>query len=193
MAPKSRAVATPPSSPAPSPATSTTPAFKVANLYDGNTVKQTIDDAIVKYFMESQLLVEDHFISNTKIAMGTFACILALIAQFYPLPFPQNKDILIVCAGGYFVIMGILQYISSFQQKDYILITKKTDKNQPLKIATSLPRFDDMMTIRLEQGTSESSVQRSVSSWLDSTGVLHEDKLARDLEDLRKKLTTKTN
>ncbi|MBA2458543.1 MAG: hypothetical protein H0V43_06255 [Gemmatimonadales bacterium] len=44
---------------------------------------------------------EDHKISDFKIAVGSLCCILALIAQFYPANFPDNRFVLIICAGAY--------------------------------------------------------------------------------------------
>ena len=40
---------------------------------------------------------EDVSLSNLKMGVGLLACAVALLAQFYPMPFPDNRNFLIVC------------------------------------------------------------------------------------------------
>ena len=45
---------------------------------------------------------ELHTVTNVKIALGLITCGLALLAQFYPVKFPANYNVLVACvvAGG---------------------------------------------------------------------------------------------
>jgi hypothetical protein len=45
-------------------------------------------------------------------------------AQFWPLPFPENKSILTICVVVYFICQIILYLHSTFMERDIILLTK---------------------------------------------------------------------
>ena len=53
-----------------------------------------------------------------------FACLAALCAQFYPMPFPSSIPLLIVCCAIYFIISMILTAIVTFIDKDTIILTR---------------------------------------------------------------------
>ena len=40
---------------------------------------------------------EEHFWSNVKLVLLTAASAVALIAQFYPMPFPESRTLLATC------------------------------------------------------------------------------------------------
>jgi signal peptidase complex subunit 2 len=104
---------------------------------------------------EDQGFPEDHRLSNIKLALGTIACLLALVAQFYPnpfkpLPFPESRPLLLVCCVSYFAISFGLQAITSLFEKDAILFTLppmpsspfyETMKGHRVRVSTTLPRF----------------------------------------------------
>lgn len=44
---------------------------------------------------------EDVRMSNMRLLLGAVIIAIALLAQFYPKKFPENRDFLIVCIGLY--------------------------------------------------------------------------------------------
>jgi signal peptidase complex subunit 2 len=52
------------------------------------------------------------------------SCVFAMVAQFYPIPFPESRPLLAVCCGAYFIISSILQVFVTFVDKDTIMFTK---------------------------------------------------------------------
>lgn len=90
-----------------------------------------------------------------KLALGFIACVLALIAQFWPtplkpMPFPESRPLLLVCCGTYFAISFGLQAITTMYEKDAILFTLEPNSKSPwfatmgghrVKVSTTLPRF----------------------------------------------------
>ena len=60
---------------------------------------------------------------NMKLLLMLLACVAAMIAQFYPIPFPENRAILGICCGSYFAMSCVLQFIVTFIDKDTIAIT----------------------------------------------------------------------
>jgi hypothetical protein len=69
---------------------------------------------------------------NMKLMLMFLACVAAMIAQFYPVPFPENRMILGVCCGSYFFMSCVLQYVVSFIDQDTIAITNS------LKVGSTL-------------------------------------------------------
>ena len=47
-----------------------------------------------------------------------------MTAQFAPIPFPESRVVLGICGSLYFVLSGILQFITTFIDQDMILLTK---------------------------------------------------------------------
>lgn len=57
-------------------------------------------------FLVDQDYVEDHSLSNFRLAVGFIACLFGCLGQFYPLPFPDNKYLLAVCVVGFSPSVG---------------------------------------------------------------------------------------
>lgn len=97
------------------------------NKWDASAVRNAIDDAIRKVcptqkyiylFMDLfQILTEKHnymektTLLDTRLAISFiavgFAGFALLWDWFYP--FPKSRDVLIICAVSYFILMGVLQ------------------------------------------------------------------------------------
>ena len=63
-------------------------------------------------------------VENIKLLLMFFACLAALCAQFYPMPFPSSVPLLIVCCAIYFIISMVLTAIVTFIDKDTIILTR---------------------------------------------------------------------
>lgn len=107
---------------------------------------------------------EDFFVQNVKILIGLLTCSCALVAQFYPKKFPDNKPILILCVVSYMVLSVLLQWFTSTVEQDIILYTKETKisgggglKKPQITLSTDMPRFQDKykVTINAVADTSE--------------------------------------
>jgi signal peptidase complex subunit 2 len=123
------------------------------------------------------------------------ACIFAVIAQFAPVPFPFSRPLLGICCCCYFVLSGVLQLITTFIDKDSILLTKAhaTTKNKDLlengvRVRSDFPRFSEWYTVILEyQGREDSPLveQRwSVGQFFDKEGMFDEIGLQKEVEKL---------
>ena len=51
------------------------------------------------------------------------ACLFAMVAQFYPMPFPDSRPLLGVCCAAYFTASSVLQLIVTYLEKDCIMTT----------------------------------------------------------------------
>ncbi|XP_020702918.1 probable signal peptidase complex subunit 2, partial [Dendrobium catenatum] len=95
---------------------------KKANLLDPHAIKHVLDES-VNEIVTSRGYPEDFRLSNLRLLIGTVIIAIALLAQFYPKKFPENRDILIGCIILYVVLNGILQFISYTKEKNAILFT----------------------------------------------------------------------
>ena len=141
-------------------------------------------------------LKEDLTFNNLKLLFGFACCAFALIAQFYPKPFPDNKTVLIICCSSYIVVSAIMQIVATFFESDIILRTKSFGKSKSIVIRTQLPRFQDIYTVSYEyngQPASKVELKSSVTSWFDSNGVFSQETFFKDLASLHSKLQQKKN
>lgn len=138
------------------------------DLGDMVKLKQVLDEAVAAAILELQ--PEDYRWDNLKLIIMFTACLFACMAQFAPLPFPESRPVLGVCGTAYFVLSGVLQLITTFVDKDSILLTlplsdtdtdtvtdtsKVTVKNKDmlktgLRVRSALPRFSEWYTVTIE-------------------------------------------
>ncbi len=119
---------------------------------DSIKVKQVLDDALMDIVKNPRCgYIHNHYWENIKLSIMAAACIFALLAQFYPLPFPASRPLLGVCCAMYFILSGVLQGLVTFIDKDCILILKgKTGGPGPCRIRTRFPRFQETYTFIIE-------------------------------------------
>lgn len=117
-------------------------------------------------------------------------CASALVAQFYPLPFPKNYWLLVACVTLYFLLNTALQAFCYFIEGDIILLTRpkqgavSTDKG--LRLSSSLQRFGHHYTLTLRARGSPTSMParmlcKSVSAWIHEDGELNQAELKADV------------
>jgi len=163
-------------------------------------LKQILDETVASTILEH--VAEDYRLDNMKLALMTTACLFACLAQFAPVPFPDCRPILGVCCCMYFLLSGVLQLITTFVDKDCILLTKPMPataepKNQTLKeygirVRTNLPRFSEFYTLILEfQSMPDSpSVEQkwSVGNFFDVDGMFDEVGLVEAVKEVYRRL-----
>lgn len=131
------------------------------DLGDMIKMKQVLDEAVAAAVLELQ--PEDYRWDNIKLLIMFVACLFACAAQFAPLPFPESRPVLGVCGSTYFVLSGVLQLITTFVDKDSILLCNPFPKEEPtassknkdmeksgLRVRSNLPRFSEWYTVQIE-------------------------------------------
>jgi len=135
---------------------------------DSVKVKQVLDDATIKAITEGGYEANYSW-DNMKLLLMALACVFAMVAQFFPIPFPASRPLLAVCCAAYFIISSVLQYIITFVDKDTILFVKPTKVRfhqssvqvryglcidrflqecaHDMEIRTSFPRFQEYFTL----------------------------------------------
>ncbi|KAK8934612.1 putative signal peptidase complex subunit 2 [Platanthera zijinensis] len=168
---------------------------KKANLLDSNSIKHVLDES-VKEIVTSRGFAEDFRLSNLRLLIGTVIIAVALLAQFYPKKFPENRDVLIGCIVLYVVLNGILQFISYTKEKNAFLFTyppPASFNSTGLIVSSKLPRFTDMYTLSIASADPKSisankpvELIKSVTTWFTKDGILVEGLFWNDVEKLIK-------
>ncbi|XAR48760.1 Signal peptidase I [Bertholletia excelsa] len=166
---------------------------KKANLLDHHSIKNILDEAVTET-VTSRGYIEDVRMSNTKLFLGTIIIVIALLAQFYPKKFPENKNFLIGCIISYIVFNGILQLIMYTKEKNAILFTYPpagSFNSTGLVVSSKLPRFSDMYTLTVASVDPKSisakppvELTKSVTQWFTKDGVLVEGLFWKDVDGL---------
>ena len=139
---------------------------------------------------------ELHTVTNVKIFLGLITCGLALLAQFYPVKFPANYNVLLACVVGYCVFNTLLQLYITYVEKGIVLFTKPKQGGQAttaagLAVRCKMPRFSEELTITVMRGdahdpnhpaATETTV--SVCDYMYEDGVMAEGKFRTLVEDL---------
>ncbi|KAG0450878.1 hypothetical protein HPP92_026511 [Vanilla planifolia] len=164
---------------------------KKANLLDPHSIKHVLDECVTE-IVKSRGYVEDSRLSNLRLFIGTLIIAFALLAQFYPKKFPENRDLLIGCI--YVVLNGILQFISYTKEKSAILFTyppKGSFNSTGLIVSSKLARFSDMYNLTVASADPKSisanktvQLTKSVTKWFTKDGILVEGLFWKDVERL---------
>lgn len=151
--------------------------------WDGAEVKRALDETVARFILEAGH-EEDTSVSNAKVVLGLATCCVALVAQFYPTPFPQNFWLLVACVLAYFTLNTLLQLFVHFRERDVILATRpKSPATAGLALSSSLPRYTDSYTLTLrDAGQTRPPVVlvRSVAAWIFEDGDIDLPRLRAD-------------
>ncbi|KAK1265622.1 putative signal peptidase complex subunit 2 [Acorus gramineus] len=166
---------------------------KKANLLDPHSIKHILDEAVTE-IVTGRGYKEDFTMSNIRLLMGSVIIIIALVAQFYPKKFPENRDLLIACIVSYVVLNGLLQLIIHTKEKNAILFTYPLPgsfNSTGLMVTSKLPRFSDMYTLTVASADPKSisakkpvHLTKSVTKWFTKDGILVEGLFWKDVEKL---------
>lgn len=180
------------------------------DLGDMVKLKQVLDETVSSAIVEMTDIPEDYRWDNVKLGIMALACVFAMIAQFAPIPFPESRPVLGICGSLYFMLSGILQFITTFIDKDCILLTKpsivsnnKEFHKYGLRVRSTLPRFSEYYTVTLEfQGYNNNnnnnnlktasspccSQKWSVGQFFDGEGYFDEEGLGMEINKLVKRI-----
>ena len=90
---------------------------------DSVKVKQVLDDATTEILTNDTEFIPNYFWDNIKLLLMFLSCVFAMLAQFYPIPFPASRPLLGACCAMYFILSTILQFMISYIDRDIILVS----------------------------------------------------------------------
>ena len=104
--------------------------LQVIETGDSVKVKQVLDEAIVEAITDTGYK-QNYYWENIKLYLMFISCVFAMVAQFYPIPFPDSRPLLGLCCASYFILSVVLQYVISYVDKDTIMITQPVPVRNP--------------------------------------------------------------
>mmetsp|Transcript_179 Transcript_179/g.224 ORF Transcript_179/g.224 Transcript_179/m.224 type:complete len:205 (-) Transcript_179:348-962(-) len=158
---------------------------------DSVKVKQVLDDATSETLIENGFL-PNYFWENMKLFLMFLSCVFAMIAQFYPIPFPDSRPLLGFCCAMYFVLSTILQGMITFIDKDIIMIGKPDQvTGKVVLIRTNFQRFQEYFEVIIQYQeedtklppTCATTAKMYVGKYFTTKGEFDEAGYARDVLD----------
>jgi hypothetical protein len=153
-----------------------------------------------QYFEESTPFREDLSWGNMKMAIMIVSCAAALVSQFYPLPFPDNRMLLGVCVVIYFVLSGVLQFMVMFLDRDVMYRSLPAPPGEfgageRAVLRTSLPKGQATysLTVELPQGVVVWTHAVSIGNYYTSAGTLVPERVRKDIEAIVESVKRKVN
>merc|ERR1711879_749047 len=110
------------------------------DVWDASAIKYRLDDAVVEYMTETKKKKENAFWTNVKIILGVIACVLAGSMYATATDYPENRNIIILCGGSYWILSGVLQFISSYIEGNIIFESKPDSSGEIIRILSAASR-----------------------------------------------------
>ena len=155
-------------------------------LYESISYKRILDDTLHSFVEAPASLQENLSYHNIKIIVMALSSISALIAQFYPIPFPGNRLILLVCVVIYFALSGVYQFLVTFVDRDSISTfqTKSKGETKEVVLRSTLHKYSDEYTAIVEcpSGNEVAKFTRSIGNYFTKDGDYAESLFKKDVE-----------
>ncbi|KAJ1436850.1 microsomal signal peptidase 25 kDa subunit-domain-containing protein [Ochromonadaceae sp. CCMP2298] len=159
---------------------------------DSVKVKQVLDDATAAAIAAAGFEANYNW-ENLKLVLMVLSCVFAMVAQFYPIPFPESRPLLAVCCAAYFIISSVLQVFVTFVDKDTIMFTKPNKTfAHALEIRTCFPRFQEYFSllVQLKGKTDQvSSAKMYVGRYFTEKGEFDEGAFEADVQRHMRRFT----
>ena len=166
------------------------------NKYDPFQLKGALDDELTFLLEEDKGFHEDNKFTDAKILVALVACTLGVVSHFYPIPFPQNKPLLIGCVVGYAICASLYYLIEKKWQGETFYVSRDHGVNA-LKEFPSLTFASDLENAKytLKVTGVSAKAQRinysrviDLTTLVDECGYLHLYKVKEVLEETLQKV-----
>eukprot|EP01094_Clydonella_sp_ATCC50884_P003202 TRINITY_DN1245_c0_g3_i1.p1 TRINITY_DN1245_c0_g3~~TRINITY_DN1245_c0_g3_i1.p1 ORF type:complete len:179 (-),score=70.33 TRINITY_DN1245_c0_g3_i1:273-809(-) len=150
---------------------------KTVDIWDVFAVKHTLDDEIVA-FMEQEKKKESHLWTDVKLVLGTIACLMSASMYLYKEEYPNNRWLIMVCGGGYWVLSVVLQFIATYIEGNTIMETTADKQGNVYRIMTGISRPEHKYAVEVKITNKSGKVQwaeedHSFAEWFTESGVFH--------------------
>ncbi|GFO11517.1 signal peptidase complex subunit 2 [Plakobranchus ocellatus] len=169
--------------------------------WDSGALKNALDDGAKKMFVDNLGYKESHLLMDGRLLLCTLVVAFAMFGLVwdYLYPFPESRNVLMICVISYFVLMALLTLYLTYMEKGIFLVALEQDRammepDNKWVLSSSLRKYDVMynLTISYTDGKTKEervvSCSKCVASFFDENGVFCFDLFQSVLENLRQDL-----
>lgn len=167
--------------------------------WDGNAVKNALDDAVRNLFTKKQGFAEDFKVMDGRLAISTVSVLFSLFALAYDYlhPFPASKWVLAFCSISYFISVGALTAYLWWVERGVFLVFNDGKSNW--NVVSGLKKYDHMYTLSLSRqsdspqkaASKDRELSKSVAEFFDEKGTLLIDRFEAEVLRLFRSVSEK--
>jgi len=166
----------------------------VVNKWDGNAIKNALDDATKSVMMSNICPVECFRLIDGRLLISSLAVCFSLLALAYDylFPFPLSRHVLLGCVLTYFALSCVLTYHTTQLERGTFATVLDVDPsgldpNNEWSAASNLKRFDTTynLTLTYKDGKSkkvrEATAAMPIERYFDTDGKLQYERVEREV------------
>ncbi|CAK1602771.1 unnamed protein product [Parnassius mnemosyne] len=169
------------------------------NKWDGAAAKNAIDDAIREVLTDDLKCKETYAVIDGRLflctlAVGVAGCAL-LWDYFYP--FPQSREVLIICVSFYFISMGVLTLYTTFKERGIFVVAKEKVGNiyRTWEASSYVKKHDDKYNLVIVMRDSngkvrEANITKSFANFIDTNGTIVQNLVFNEINKLYNSLSS---
>jgi len=162
------------------------------NKWDGAAAKHAVDDTVKAALLKKANIRESFTIIDGRLFICALAVGVALVAlgYDYKFPFPQSREVLIICVCSYFVLMGVLTLYTTFIEKGIFAVAVQEDGNakRTWQASSEMKKYDDKyilsLSVKDSRGIREATITKSIANFIDTNGLICTDIITNELNRL---------
>jgi len=172
----------------------------IVNKWDGNAVKNALDDGIKSAMMDKfEGGVECFSMIDRRLVLSFVAvcCSLAALLYDYLHPFPESRHVLVVCVVSYFIVTSILTYYTAYVERGTFVTVNVPDAAEAWSAASELKKYETTYKLSIQckntttKSEREAKANLPIEKFFDADGKLQYEALQKEVIKLASSIKSK--